>query len=376
MLPLTELTQASLHPAFYVIAWIIFSSVTILFNKYILSNLEFHFPAILTCWHLVFATIATQFLAKTTTLLDGRHTVKMSGRTYLRAIVPIGLFYSASLVCSNQVYLYLSVAFIQMLKASAPMAVLITTWLFGVSNPKLKVLLNVLIIVFGVAIASFGEISFSWIGFTYQMGGIVFEAIRLVMIQILLSGEGQSMDPLVSLYYYAPVCAVMNFFVAAVMELHAFQMADLWRAGCFTLLLNAMVAFGLNVASVFLIGKTSGLVMTLCGVLKNILLVIASVLIWGSVITGLQFIGYGIATAGLVYYGVGYEGIQTYYNVGSTYAKKMWEGQADTSTAPQPTLLRKALVISMYATIVILLVVGITLKTRQGPDLAADLTAR
>lgn len=137
------------------------------------------------------------------------------------------------------------------------MAVLITTWLFGVGNPKLKVLFNVLIIVFGVGLASFGEISFSWIGFFYQMGGIVFEAIRLVMIQILLSGEGQSMDPLVSLYYYAPVCAVMNFLVAVAMEFSSFQLADVWRAGVFTLLLNAGVAFLLNVASVFLVCTSS-----------------------------------------------------------------------------------------------------------------------
>lgn len=116
--------------------------------------------------------------------------------------------------------------------------------------------------------------------------------------------------------------------------------------------------------------------MTLCGVLKNILLVIASVIIWGSVITGLQFIGYGIATLGLIYYGVGYEGIQTYYKVGREYVEKLWEGQSDSSTTPQPTLLRKALVISMYVTIAVLLVVGITLKTRRGAELAQDLTER
>lgn len=40
----------------------------------------------------------------------------MNDRTYLRTVVPIGILYSASLVCSNAVYLYLSVAFIQMLK--------------------------------------------------------------------------------------------------------------------------------------------------------------------------------------------------------------------------------------------------------------------
>src|SRR5271170_3773078 len=81
------------------------------------ANLE-GFPIFLTTWHLLFATIATQVLARTTTLLDGLKTVKMDGRTYLRAIVPIGAFFSLSLICSNQAYLYLSVAFIQMLKVS------------------------------------------------------------------------------------------------------------------------------------------------------------------------------------------------------------------------------------------------------------------
>ncbi len=60
----------------------------------------------------------TQLMAKTTTLLDGRKTVKMTGKVYLRAILPIGFFFSLSLICGNKAYLYLSVAFIQMLKVS------------------------------------------------------------------------------------------------------------------------------------------------------------------------------------------------------------------------------------------------------------------
>ena len=49
-------------------------------------------------------------------MLDGRKTVKMTGRVYVRAIVPIGAAFSLSLICGNLTYLYLSVAFIQMLK--------------------------------------------------------------------------------------------------------------------------------------------------------------------------------------------------------------------------------------------------------------------
>jgi hypothetical protein len=65
---------------------------------------------------MLFATFMTQILARFTTVLDSRKKVPMTGRVYLRAIVPIGLFFTLSLICGNQAYLYLSVAFIQMLK--------------------------------------------------------------------------------------------------------------------------------------------------------------------------------------------------------------------------------------------------------------------
>lgn len=55
------------------------------------------------------------------------------------------------------------------------------------------------------------------------------------------------------------------------------------------------------------IGKTSAVVLTLCGVLKDILLVGASMAIWGTQVSGLQFFGYSIALGGMVYYKLGFE---------------------------------------------------------------------
>lgn len=63
-----------------------------------------------------FATLMTQGLARFTTVLDSRKKVPMTGKIYLRAIVPIGVMFSLSLICGNVTYLYLSVSFIQMLK--------------------------------------------------------------------------------------------------------------------------------------------------------------------------------------------------------------------------------------------------------------------
>ncbi|KAF8421401.1 triose-phosphate transporter family-domain-containing protein [Tirmania nivea] len=295
----------SLRPSIYVIIWICLSSSVILFNKWILHNLEFDFPIFLTTWHLIFATIATRVLAYSTNLLNGLNRVRVTRQIFFKAIMPIAFFYSLSLICSNQAYLYLSIAFIQMLKATTPVAVLLATWAMLIGEPNLKVLMNVSLIVFGVILASYGELRFEIVGFLFQIGGVIFEATRLVLVQQLLSSAEYKMDPLVSLYHFAPVCAAINFMIFLYVEAPDFGFDDVYRVGPIVLLLNAAVAFGLNVSVVFLIRKTSSLVLTLSGVLKDILLVIASVVIWHSPLTVLQIFGYSIALWGLVLYKLG-----------------------------------------------------------------------
>jgi hypothetical protein len=117
----------------------------------------------------------------------------------------------------------------------------------------MKTLGNVSFIVIGVVIASMGEIQFVMTGFLFQCGGIVFEAIRLVMVQRILNSAEFKMDPLVSLYYFAPACAVMNGFICLFTEIPYLGMEDIYRVGTYTLLANALVAFLLNVSVVFLV---------------------------------------------------------------------------------------------------------------------------
>jgi hypothetical protein len=145
-------------------------------------------------------------------------------------------------------------------QATTPVAVLLATWAMGMAPVNLKVLTNVGIIVLGVVIASFGEIKFVFIGFVFQIGGIIFEATRLVMVQRLLSSAEYKMDPLVSLYYFAPVCAVMNGVTALFLEVPTLTMDHIYNVGLWTLLANAVVAFLLNVSVVFLVSNRAVLV--------------------------------------------------------------------------------------------------------------------
>ena len=66
---------------------------------------------------MIFATIASRVLHKTTRLLEGLDKVTMTRDLYLRGVCPIAALFSVALVFSNYAYLHLSVALIQMLKA-------------------------------------------------------------------------------------------------------------------------------------------------------------------------------------------------------------------------------------------------------------------
>ena len=129
----------------------------------------------------------------------------------MRSILPIGILFSGSLILSNKAYLYLSVHYIQMLKAFNPVAILLITWIFRLSEPSKKLGLIVVMISSGVALASQGELHFDLTGFIIQAVAVAFEASRLVMIQVLL--HGLKMDPLVSLHYYAPVSSTRNIVI-------------------------------------------------------------------------------------------------------------------------------------------------------------------
>jgi hypothetical protein len=242
-----------------------------------------------------------------------------------------------------------------------PVWVLLTTAVMGVAPLNMTVLGNVSFIVIGVVIASFGEIQFVLTGFIWQVGGLAFEAIRLVMVQRLLSSDEFKMDPLVSLYYFAPACACMNGFVFLFTELPVLTMEDVYRVGGLTLFSNALVAFLLNVSVVFLIGKTSSLVLTLSGVLKDILLVFASMFLFKDPVSLLQAFGYTIALGGLIYYKLGAEKLKEYLGQGGM----KWQELGHTRPVLRKLMIFAAIIMSMF------MILG-----SLGPRYAPDQTAK
>lgn len=100
-----------------------------------------------------------------------------------------------------------------------PVATFFMVVLCGTDKLRCDVLLNMVLVSVGVVISSYGEIHFNVVGTLYQVTGIVAEALRLVLTQVLLQKKGSTLNPITSLYYIAPcryssllVCKITSFF--------------------------------------------------------------------------------------------------------------------------------------------------------------------
>ncbi|CAM8978708.1 unnamed protein product [Rhodiola kirilowii] len=198
-------------PTLYVTIWIFLSFTVIVYNKYILDPKMFNwpFPISLTMIHMAFCSTLAFLLVRVFKFVEP---VSMSSDLYFKSVVPIGLLYSFSLWFSNSAYIYLSVSFIQMLKALiACRRLLPSAFLFNKGRFQIQHYANMLAISSGVGIAAYGEAKFNTWGVILQLGAVAFEATRLVMIQILLTSKGISLNPITSLYYVAPCCLGVSF---------------------------------------------------------------------------------------------------------------------------------------------------------------------
>ena len=97
----------------YIVFWISISCTMILFNKAVLDQMKFPYPMFLTTWHMVFATVMTQILSRTTNMLPGVREKKVDSKALQTQIFPVALCFAFSLVLSNKSYIYLSVSYIQ-----------------------------------------------------------------------------------------------------------------------------------------------------------------------------------------------------------------------------------------------------------------------
>ncbi|XP_027188681.2 probable sugar phosphate/phosphate translocator At5g25400 [Cicer arietinum] len=161
---------------------------------------------------------------------------------------------------------------------------------------------NMLSISLGVGVAAYGEARFDTWGVILQLGVVAFEATKLVMIQILLTSKGISLNPITSLYYVAPCCFVFLSIPWILVEYPILKQTSTFQFDFVIFGTNSFCAFALNLAVFLLVGKTSALTMNVAGVVKDWLLIAFSWSVIKDTVTPINLFGYGLAFLGVAYY--------------------------------------------------------------------------
>ncbi|GFP98265.1 probable sugar phosphate/phosphate translocator at2g25520 [Phtheirospermum japonicum] len=190
-----------------------------------------------------------------------------------------------------------------MLKALMPVAVYSTDIALNKDSYRSNTMFNMLAISAGVSVAAYGEAKYDSWGVFLQLGAVVFEATRLVMIQILLTFKGVNLNPITSLYYVAPSCLAFLAIPWVLVELPLLRQQELRFQFDFVIFgTNSLCAFALNLVVFLLVGNTSALTMNVAGVVKDWLRIAFSWSVIEDTITPLNLFGYGLAFLGVGYY--------------------------------------------------------------------------
>lgn len=257
-----------------------------MFNKLLLTTWGFRFPFFLTTWHCVLATILTQVLSRTTSLLPGVEKRSVTRTHYIRGILPMSICFASGLVLSNMAYNYISLAYIQMVKAFTPVPLLLLSFMLGREKPSWVQFGIVMVVSLGVTMSSMGELQFSAIGFGIQVSAVMVDCIRMLIMDSML--KDLALDSLSMLYYTAPPSAVMIFAGFMLFEAPTFDVSVFTPALSTALVLNGLLAFSLNIAVIYLVSSTSAMVMSVSGPIKDIMIVMISVMVFSAPLTGLQ----------------------------------------------------------------------------------------
>ena len=288
------------------------SGSMIMYNAAILKN-YFPYPALLTTGHMLFSGILSHLLVNSEKL--GLQFIKkslpddflilpsnMDRSHFINSVLPIAALQAVSLLLSNLAYIYISVSLIQMIKASNTVWTYLWGMPLGLNAWNSCTALNLAVIGAGVAMSAMGSVDGSAFGMIVQLVGIIVEALRLALMQVLLQKRGFKLSPITALYYIAPAVVPMLLTIAFFKgEIQLLQEVG-WKFPLWMMFSNMLLAFSLNFIGLVVIKRMSAVAYVLAGICKDILLVTGAGLIFGDYITQQQIIGYGIALVGLGYY--------------------------------------------------------------------------
>eukprot|EP00929_Paragymnodinium_shiwhaense_P110178 TRINITY_DN7695_c0_g1_i1.p1 TRINITY_DN7695_c0_g1~~TRINITY_DN7695_c0_g1_i1.p1 ORF type:complete len:444 (-),score=121.99 TRINITY_DN7695_c0_g1_i1:36-1367(-) len=293
--------------------YIVLSSALIDFNKYLMSPGNFPFGTTLVLIHSVTCVLCSAALYAVRpglfpALTDPEKKVEINSHMLLFGAAPVAVTMCCSLVLSNMAYLWSNVAFLQMMKEANVALVYVMALATGLEQFSVMHS-QVLVLLMGATLVSVdGEAEFSFIGCMVQAMAQLCECTKVTLQSILLSGGGRKkLDPLSYLLVVTPVCCLVLLKAVLLLALlqHMGWTGPHWAVPGWAdfvrnwklLVLNGLLAFGLNLVVAAFVRHTSSVAVILVGIVKDAVIVFFNVMFMNEHITRMQNVGFVLQLA-------------------------------------------------------------------------------
>lgn len=278
----------------------------IILNKYILRDLDFPYPILVSNFGSVAIALASGGLVLSGAWPLERKTLSTS--EYARVVLPVAAFTSLSLVLGNWAYLYLSIPLIQILKSFTMVLVMVLGFLMGIESFSWIVVLAVGLMVVGLCISIGSDRSFLeehavagahfGVGLCVMLSANAAEALRSVFTQVSV----ERLAFLDSLFWCSPAMVAVGTLLSLVLEGRNIAAASpSWplAAACLgSAVLGGLVTF----SNFWLMRIVSSLTMKVLVNARNIGLVLFAAVALGEPCSAMQYVGYSTSLVGLVAY--------------------------------------------------------------------------
>ena len=289
-----------------------------LINKVIFSMVDFKFPYFLSFIHMWCNSIGTYYIfwslkrdAKTNQeglfhRWFGDNLVRKDlDKTGKRYILFFSCIFSLNISIGNVSLRHVSVNFNQVMRSLVPAFSIILGMMAG-RKFTCRRILSVIPIVVGVAMACFGDLSYTALGFFYTCFCVVLAALKVVAAGEMLTGP-LKLHPVDLLGHLAPLammqCLALSLVTGELTEILA--RPDLYWTDIkpmFVVLISGFFSFTLNVTSFMTNKMTSPLTLCIAGNVKQVLMIAISTIIFSTPITVLNGSGIVVVLVGSCLY--------------------------------------------------------------------------
>ncbi|KAL6869163.1 hypothetical protein ACO1O0_000486 [Amphichorda felina] len=310
-----------------ILLWYLFSLSISLYNKWMFDEerLNFAFPLFTTSMHMVvqfmlsglvlyFVPSLRPQVPHESDMGRSRHEAEPANNTsavgkmfYLTRIGPCGCATGLDIGLGNTSLKFISLSFYTMCKSSSLAFVLLFAFLFRLEAPTWRLVGIIATMVVGIVLMVFGEIEFKLGGFVLIISAAFFSGFRWALTQILLLRHPATSNPFSSIFLLTPVMFVTLLSLAFPVEGFGPLCEGLaalsaeWGVVMTPLFLffPGCLAFLMTAAEFALLQRTSVVTLSIAGIFKEVVTIMAATIIFEETLTIINFVGL-ITTLGAI----------------------------------------------------------------------------